>query len=58
MNSNHTYLALINLDSSLKKDENYYPQKFLKECEYIKKKIQDRDRVPFSSDSDEEFFFL
>ena len=57
MNSNHTYLALINLDSSLKKDENYYPQKFLKECEYIKKK-QDRDRVTFSSDSDEEFFFL
>ena len=27
----HTCLAVISLDSSLKKDENYYPQKFL-EC--------------------------
>ena len=33
--SNHTCLAVINLDSALKKDDNYYPQGFLKECKYI-----------------------
>ena len=27
---NHTYLAVINLDSTLNKDGNYYPQVFLK----------------------------
>ena len=27
------------VDSILKKDENYYPQLFLKECKYIKKKV-------------------
>ena len=27
--SNHTYFAIISLDSALKKDENYYPQVFL-----------------------------
>ena len=35
---NHTYLAVISLDSALNKDGNYYPQVFLKECKYIKKK--------------------
>ena len=29
---NHIYLAVISLDSILKKDENYYPQVCLKEC--------------------------
>ena len=33
--SNHTCLAAISLDSAVKKDENYYPEAFLKECEYI-----------------------
>ena len=28
-------LAVITLDSALKKDENYYPQVFLKEFKYI-----------------------
>ena len=28
----HTFLAVISLDSTLKKDDNYYPQVFLKEC--------------------------
>ena len=37
--SNHTWLAVISLDSALKKNENYYPQVFLKECKYIEKKI-------------------
>ena len=36
--SNYTCLAVISLDSILKKDENYYPQVFLKECKYIEKK--------------------
>ena len=39
VDSNCTWLALINSDSALKKDENYYLQVFLKECKYIKKKI-------------------
>ena len=39
MDSNHICLAVISLDSSLKTDENYYPQVFLKECKYIEKKV-------------------
>ena len=39
LDSNHTCLAVISLDSALKKDENYYPQVFLKECKYIDKKV-------------------
>ena len=38
MGSNHTCLALIKIDFSLKKDENYYLQVFVKECKYIEKK--------------------
>ena len=33
--SDHTCLAVISLDSTLKKDENYYPHVFLNECKYI-----------------------
>ena len=32
LDSNHTFLAVISLDSALKKDDNYYPQLFLKVC--------------------------
>ena len=39
LDSNHTRLAAISLDSALKKDDNNYPQVFLKECKYIKKKV-------------------
>ena len=39
VDSNHTCLAVISLDSALKKDEKYYPQVFLKECKYIEKKV-------------------
>ena len=39
VNSNHSCLAVINLDSALKKDENYYLQVFLKEYQYIEKKV-------------------
>ena len=51
MDSNGTCLAVISLDSALKKDENYYPEVFLKECKYIKKWYYSRH---FSCDSDEE----
>ena len=36
---NITCLAIITLDSALKKDKNYYLQVFLKETEYIEKKV-------------------
>ena len=38
-NSNYTCLAIISLDSALKKDDNYRPQVFLRECKYIEKKV-------------------
>ena len=37
MGSNHTCLAVISLDLALKKDENYYLQVHLKECNISKK---------------------
>ena len=36
LNSNYSYL--ISLDFAPKKDDNYYPQVFLKECKYTEKK--------------------
>ena len=39
LDSNHTYLALISLDSALKKDGSYYLQVILKECKYIEKRV-------------------
>ena len=39
LDSNHTCLAVINLDSALKKDDNYYLQVFLKECKCIEKEV-------------------
>ena len=38
-NSSHICLAVISLDSALKKDGNHYPQAFLKECKYTEKKV-------------------
>lgn len=35
--SNYNCLAVISLDSGLKKGESYYPQAFLKECSHIEK---------------------
>ena len=37
--SDYTCLAVINVDSALKKDENYYPQVFFKKCKYFKKEL-------------------
>ena len=39
VDSNHTCLAVISLDSALKKDANYDPQVFFKECKYIEKNL-------------------
>ena len=36
---NHTFLAVIILDSALKKDKSYYPQVFSEELKYIEKKV-------------------
>ena len=57
MDSNHTCLAVISLDSALKKDENYYLQVFFKKCKYIEKKvIRDIvDDLESSSDDSDEF---
>ena len=37
--SDYTCLAVINVDSTLKKDENYYLQVFLKESNYTEKEV-------------------
>ena len=39
VDSNYACLAVISLDSALEKDENYYLQVNLKECNYIQKKV-------------------
>ena len=39
VDSNHTCLAVISMESAVKRDENYFPQVFLKECKYIEKKV-------------------
>ena len=36
--SDCTCLAVINVNSAVNKDENNYPEVFLKECKYIEKK--------------------
>ena len=35
VDSNHTCLAVISMDSALNKDGNYYPEVILKECKCI-----------------------
>ena len=60
---NHTCLAVISLDSALKKDDNYYPQVFLKECKFVDKKVirhindnfSDFSSSDESDESDEEY---
>ena len=39
LDSNHTCLVVISLDSALKNSDNYYPEVLLKECKYIEKKV-------------------
>ena len=38
-NPDYTYLAVINVDSSLKKNKKYYLQVFAKECKCIEKEL-------------------
>ena len=58
VDSNHTCLPIISLDSALKRDENYYLQVFLKEYKYIEKKIirhnDNLSNFSYSDESDEE----
>ena len=66
VDSTHICLAVISLDSALKKDKNYYLQVFSKECKYIKKKVirhisdnlSNFSSFDFSDESAEEYFFL
>ena len=57
VDSNHTCLAVISLDSVLKKDESCYPQVFQKEFKYIKKKVIMHiiDDIERSSDDSDDF---
>ena len=52
---NHTCLAVISLDSALKKDGNYYPQFFKKECKHLEKEVirHINDNLSNFSSSDE-----
>ena len=59
LDSNHTCLAVISLDSAFKKDDSYYPQVILKECKYIAKKVvryihDNLSEFSYSSDESEE----
>ena len=56
---NNTCLAVITLASAFSEDDSYYPQVFLKECNYIEKKIIiirhiNENLSIFSDDSSEE----
>ena len=56
--SNYICLSVILIDSVLKKDENYFLQKFLKECKYMEKEKRMiryiTDDFKFSSDDSDE----
>ena len=57
VDSNHTCLAAIRLDSALKKDVYYYPRLFLKECKYNEKNVLGHihsNLSDFSSDDDDD----
>ena len=53
LDSNHTCLAVISLDSALKKDDSYYALALLRECKYIKKKVIRHTNENLSNFSDE-----
>ena len=56
VDSNHTCLAVISVDSAVKKDENYYSQCFQKNTKHITKKVFRHiidDLEGFSDDSDD-----
>ena len=39
LDSNHACWTVITLDYTLKEDDSYYPQVFLKECKYLEKNV-------------------
>ena len=56
--SNYPFLAVILNDFVLKKEEEFYPQVFLKECNYVEKEKKTTRHITedleiFSNDSDE-----
>ena len=55
VDSFHTLSAVISLNFALMKDENYYPQVFLKECKYIEKKVVRHIIDDFGSSSDDSY---
>ena len=63
VDSNYTCLSVTSLDSTLKKDENYFLQVFLKECKYIKKIVvrhvsDNLSDFSYSDDPDEKQMFF
>ena len=54
VDSSHTGLVVISLDSALKKSENYHTQLFFKECKYIEKKVINHVNDNLSDFSSEE----
>ena len=63
VDSNHTFLAVISLDSALKKDGSYYQKIILKACKYIEKKViryinDNLSDFSSSDESDKEWMFF
>ena len=57
VDSSHTCLEVVSLNSAVRKDDIYYLQGFLKECKYIEKKVVRHiinDLESSHDDSDEE----
>ena len=44
-------LSIIMLDSVIKTDNKYYPQKFLEECKYVQEKIKFENYIKEAFDS-------
>ena len=57
VDSNHTGLAVISLDSAIRKDETYYLQVFLRECKYIEKKVIRHIKDNLSDFSSSDLFY-
>ena len=53
VDSNHTCLAVISLDSAVKKGKSYYPRVILKKCKYIEKKV-----IRYTNDNLSDFSFF
>ena len=53
MNSNHTCVRIVSLDSDLQKDENYYLKVFLEGCKYIGGKV-----IKYINDNLNDFLIL